>query len=334
MTFKVSIIVVNYNGLAWLQNLIPQLLKLRNIDFQLILVDNNSTDKSLELLRSLRDVILIENKFNLGFSRANNQGAKIAQGDWLLFLNNDVDFTTNTWVSELVKEAEEGNFDLYGPRMLLTDGHDQLPSEKHLSVDILGEPGLGHYPFYVEGCALLANVMSFQKLGGFDETMFMYAEDIDLSWTARLMGMRLGLSRKVTLIHHGGGSSTSTRNPSQHLGIAHVVPLFRRREVIKNSLRNIITHYEFRSLVWAIPLFLLLHLTEALFFLLVGQMKLSKALLDSIWWNCRHLKNSLRKRRRIQRSRTVTDKEILHLMIKQLNTLVAFKKIGFPTLKE
>lgn len=334
MTSKVSIIVVNYNGLAWLQNLVPQLLQLQNIEIQLIFVDNNSIDKSLEYLRTQKEIILIENNDNLGFSRANNQGAKIAEGDWLLFLNNDVNFLSYTWVANLVKEAEDGEFDLYGPRILLTDGQDQLPRGGHLSVDILGEPGLGKFPFYIEGCALLVNVKSFQRLGGFDETMFMYAEDIDLSWSARLMGMKLGISSDVKLIHHGGGSSTSTRNPDQHRGKKHTVPIFRRREVIKNSLRNIITHYELTNLVWAIPLFLLLHLTEALFFLLVGQIKLTKAILDSLWWNCRYLKNSLLKRKRIQRSRSVADKELLTLMIKELNTLVAFKKIGLPTLKE
>ena len=96
---KISIIVVNYNVQFFLENCLNSVLKAsKNIETEVIVVDNNSVDGSLEMLKEkFPQVQLIANKENLGFSKANNQAIKIAKGEYVLLLNPDTVVEENTF---------------------------------------------------------------------------------------------------------------------------------------------------------------------------------------------------------------------------------------------
>ena len=92
----VSIIIVNYNGKEYLQKCLESLMKINYKDFEVIIVDNNSTDDSIEFVKNTYpSVIIIKLEKNYGFAEPNNIGAKIAKGDFLLFLNNDTEVSPN-----------------------------------------------------------------------------------------------------------------------------------------------------------------------------------------------------------------------------------------------
>ena len=100
---KVSIIIVNYNGKELLQKCLDSLLNVRYDNFEIILVDNNSTDGTVEFItKNHPSIIIIKLDSNKGFAEPNNIAAKLAKGEYLLFLNNDTIVTPN-FISEMVK---------------------------------------------------------------------------------------------------------------------------------------------------------------------------------------------------------------------------------------
>ena len=86
---KLSIITLTYNKLKYTKKYVESLFKYTK-DFELIIVDNGSTDGTREYLQSLNNVKLIFNDENIGFSKGNNQGLTIAEGEYIAFLNNDI----------------------------------------------------------------------------------------------------------------------------------------------------------------------------------------------------------------------------------------------------
>ena len=100
---KVSVIIINYNGKKLLEKCLESLFKIEYDNFEVIIVDNNSTDNSIDFLRkNYPSVIIIKLDSNKGFAEPNNVAAKITKGDFLLFLNNDTIVTPN-FISEMIK---------------------------------------------------------------------------------------------------------------------------------------------------------------------------------------------------------------------------------------
>ena len=112
----VSIVIVNWDGLPHLKISLPSLQKINYPNYEIILVDNASTDGSIEYLKAQMSKLkttaqklklrLIENRKNLGFAKANNQGFKKAKGEYILFLNNDTKVTPD-FLTKLVNVMEE-----------------------------------------------------------------------------------------------------------------------------------------------------------------------------------------------------------------------------------
>src|SRR3989304_3063057 len=106
----VSVIVLNWNGKSLIEDCLNSLIKQVHKNTEIILVDNGSTDGSVELIKSkFRDrVKLIENGKNLGFSGGNNRGIRASKGDYILLLDNDA-VAAEKWIEELIKVVEEDN---------------------------------------------------------------------------------------------------------------------------------------------------------------------------------------------------------------------------------
>ena len=103
---RFTVIIVNYNGKTLLEKCLESLFKVNYDNFEVILVDNNSTDETVDFItKNYPSIILIKLDSNKGFAEPNNIGAKIAKGEHLLFLNNDTIVTPN-FISELVKIME------------------------------------------------------------------------------------------------------------------------------------------------------------------------------------------------------------------------------------
>ena len=130
---KLSIITLTYNNLVYTKKFIESLYKYTK-DFELIIVDNGSTDGTVEYLKTLDGLKLILNKENQGFSKGNNQGIEIAQGEYIGFLNNDILLYPN-WFEECEKVFEtETNVAFVSPRHV-NPHFDNTDENKYLSLE-------------------------------------------------------------------------------------------------------------------------------------------------------------------------------------------------------
>jgi GT2 family glycosyltransferase len=229
---EVSIIIVNYNGFDLLKKCLSTLYAYtKNISFEIILIDNNSTDGDItDAVKEFDKVILIRNEHNYGFSKANNIGLKFAKGKNVLFLNNDVYFTENSIkaVNDFAKHQDPKTF--IGCKLLNPDrswqpstakfpsGLNFITSNFFLYFLFPSSPYFNKYYLqkqkilsaievdYILGAFLFGNREVFLRLQGFDEKFFFYAEDIDLCYRLRLIGGKTIFYPQTSVVHVGGAS--------------------------------------------------------------------------------------------------------------------------------
>ena len=201
---KASVIIPNLNGAGWLRDSIESVWAQTEQDFELIVIDNGSTDESLDIARSYcgRDrYTLIENAGNTGFSHAVNQGIAIAKGEYMALFNNDA-FAEPDWLAELIKTADADPKIFAVSSLMLRYYEPELADDAGDYVTILGfacKRGDGlkasRYTkpcrvFSACGGAALYRKSILDEIGVFDELFFAYYEDVDLSWRANNFGYR------------------------------------------------------------------------------------------------------------------------------------------------
>jgi GT2 family glycosyltransferase len=203
MAGMVSVVIVNWNGKHHLQRCLSAVLAQTYSDFEVILVDNGSTDGSVQFIRqNFPQVRLIRNAENLGFAKGNNIALEVAQGDYIATLNNDTEADAH-WLSELVAILEaHPRVGMCASKMLFYD-QPRIINSTGINLDRAGiawdrrggeEDRKGQEEVEevfgpCAGAALYKRQM-LEETGLFDEDFFAYLEDVDLAWRARLMGWR------------------------------------------------------------------------------------------------------------------------------------------------
>lgn len=329
MNKLISIIIVNHNGKRWLKDCFETIYSQTYKFFEVIFIDNASTDNSVDFVsKYYPKVIIINNKYNLGFGRANNLGVKKAKGEIIFFLNNDTILEKDT-LEKLLVYKKNNNLNILGPKILDYKGKDVHGGNK-CSIDYAGYIGYAKKTFFIDGCALMISKKNFLYLGGFDEKYFMYSEEIDLCWRAHLFGMRVGICNNTSIKHFAGGTGGTTQYIKKG---EHVVPIIRRYEVEKNNLRTLLKNYHWINLLWTIPLFELQSLVESLVYFFTGNLPAFKVIWKANVWNLVNISDTLRQRRIVQKKRVVGDRKILSMMFFGLNKFLAFRSIGLPKFK-
>lgn len=210
---RVSIIVVNWNGLKHTLPCVDSLLQSDYPDLEVIVSDNGSTDGSAEMVEAkFPQVRVVRNGANLGFGAAVMTAAKVATGDYFAVLNNDVEAAPD-WLSELVRVARTEGFAATAsllvfeqdPTMVNAAGGDMNfgglgwpRAYRRPRTDVSREP---HEVAFCAGGVTLYERRAFEEVGGFDPAYFLYVEDSDLSWRLRLAGHRCGLAPNAVLKH-------------------------------------------------------------------------------------------------------------------------------------
>jgi hypothetical protein len=216
-----SLIIINYKTLKLTTDCLQSLFLLPNQEnLEIIIIDNASEDGSIEKLEMEfgSKVKIIKNKKNLGFAAANNQGAAISNGEFLIFLNSDTiikeDFL-NVCANVLNKHPEIG---IISPQLKLLSGEVQraacgifpnlynLLTQKTKAEPVLDKETEFYITDWVSGCALMISRDLFQKIGGWDDHFFLYYEDIDICKKAALVGFKSAIALKTSIIHLGGQS--------------------------------------------------------------------------------------------------------------------------------
>jgi GT2 family glycosyltransferase len=202
----VSIIVVNWNGLKYLEECLSSLERQTWSEREIIVVDNGSTDGSVEFIRAwatgcarAQGIYLNE---NTGFCRANNLAFEKARGQWIALLNNDA-VAEPTWLEELIRRADEASrIGMLGSKILFFDPPGVIDKAGHLIYwdgQNRGrgtmEKDVGQYEkaeeiLWPDACAALYHRKVFEETGGFDESFFAFGDDADLGMRARLLGWK------------------------------------------------------------------------------------------------------------------------------------------------
>jgi GT2 family glycosyltransferase len=309
----VSVIIVNFDGEEFLRE---TLLALRNQtfrDFEVIIVDNGSTDGSaddLERRWSTLNLRVERLPNNVGFAAANNIGAMLARGEWLALLNPDA-FPRPDWLELLVNTAiahpEFVSFAsclLQAKAPMLLDGAGDmyhvsgLAWRRHHGEPISAIENKSEEIFSACAATALYRRDAFLAVGGFDEFFFCYHEDVDLGFRLRLQGYRCLYVPEAVVYHVGAGSSVN--NPSLRIYWGH---------------RNLVWTYTKNMpglLFWlCLPIHLVMTVAYLIYFTSHGHGRaICRAKIDAV----RGLGHALRSRSRIQRGRRVGALKILQSM--------------------
>ena len=231
---KLSVIIVNYNVEFFLEQCLNAVYKaLKNVEGEVFVVDNNSIDGSLAMVRDkFPQVQLIANKDNVGFSRANNQALRIAKGEYHLLLNPDTIVEEDTFEKVVAFMDEHPDAGGLGVKMIdgkgnfLPESKRGLPTPKDAFYKIFGLSRLfpksrrfGRYHLsyldkdetheieILSGAFMLMRKEALDKVGLLDEAFFMYGEDIDLSYRIVLGGYKNYYYPETRIIHYKGEST-------------------------------------------------------------------------------------------------------------------------------
>jgi GT2 family glycosyltransferase len=224
MNIELSVIIVNYNGSKFLENCLNSLhSKLSGISFEIIIIDNQSTDDSCAFIKkNYPNVILIESKINYGFGKGNNEAVKHAKGEHLLLINNDTIVLNNLEpVLEIVKT--DSSIGVAGINMLNANKEyipaaGNFPNVKNMFrliklLDISFEFKTGIFSKtqykvdWLAGSFWIIPRKIYQEINGFDEDYFMYVEDVDFCKRVADKGYKRVFLPQYSYIHFVGFSN-------------------------------------------------------------------------------------------------------------------------------
>lgn len=228
----VSVIIVNYNTLELTKNTIDSVIeKTKELNYEIILVDNASIDGSVEFFEKeyKNKIVLIKNNENLGFGKANNKGAKVAKGKYIFLLNSDTLLINNAIkilfdFMEKYKRTGICGGNLYTQELEPTHSYREKITSPLTEFNQYLNPIVRIKKFfykkrndfnytnknlnigYVIGADLMISKELFLKVGGFDEKIFMYYEDVELCYRVKKQGLKIYNVPLAKIIHLEGKS--------------------------------------------------------------------------------------------------------------------------------
>lgn len=289
----VSLIILNYNGKDDTIEFLQSLKRTDYPNYEIIVVDNASTDGSVEAIRNkFPKVKIVKNKKNLGFAGGMNSGIRKSKGKYVVISDNDRYVSQKEWLSLLVDVAEsDGKIGIVVPMFLyyrtnIIQSIGQVAPNiltKITSVTFLlglGEKDKGQFSKIIDiaaGNGLIKREV-LEKIGLFDEKMFRYFEETDLCYRAKKIGYRVVSEPRSKMWHKG----SATINAKSYLSIY---------ENYKNKLRFILKNYGpfTKSLAIGFNLFYYTYLIMS--YALTNRPHLSKGIIDGIMWNCKNWKD-------------------------------------------
>jgi len=311
----VSIIIVNLSGKKWLEKCFKSVLAsdYPHDKFEIILVDNGSTDGSVELVKDLfmndTRIKMICNERNLGWSPANNQGMKLAKGAILVCLSNDMEVDPR-WLKEITLTMRNNS------RVGVVQCNSLSMWDRRVSdsaMNYLDKFGYayGYAPakeptevFFAEGMAFAVDREVIEEIGMLDDYYFMEYDDMDFSWRARLAGYKVFFVSSAKVYHVRGATVGTTyfqRLPN--------VTLY-----VRNHFVTLIKNYEFRSILKFLPVVMSIEIAKIMYFYVKGEWKTANAAFKGLLQVVQDIGIIVRKRRKNQGLRKVPDMDIMKLM--------------------
>lgn len=228
---QISVIILNYNVRFFLEQCVLSVQKaLQNIEGEIIVIDNNSSDDSCAMMqRRFPNVRLIENKENAGFPKGNNIGVAEAKGEYLCILNPDTAVAEDTFEKVLAFAQSKTDLGIVGCKLIdgtgkfLPESKRGIPTPFVAFTKVVGLYKLSDYfgKYYARhlsenqtgkvdilvGAFMVMRRDLYNELGGFDENCFMYSDDIDLSYSVLKLGKSNYYFHETSVIHYKGEST-------------------------------------------------------------------------------------------------------------------------------
>jgi GT2 family glycosyltransferase len=210
----ISVIIVSYNTADLTVTCLESVLASRKISYEVIVVDNASSDGSADRIEKTFPLVrIIANKTNRGFGAANNQALRICAGRYVIFLNPDTTVDPESFFVMSAFMDAHPETGLAGPRVINPDGTGQDSVSHRYPGHRYGATDLGLLPgdiACVLGACQIASSRLLHEIGGFDEDFFLYGEDQDICLRIRKRGFEIGLIDGAVIMHHGGQSERKT----------------------------------------------------------------------------------------------------------------------------
>ena len=327
----VSILIVNFNGGEVLDSCLTSLKKTTYPNFETIVVDNGSTDKSVAIVRKKHKwVKLVEAKKNLGFASGNNLAYRFAKGEYIALLNGDTEVEPG-WLEKLVNFARKHKDGAaFATKVLFYDDKKTLNSAGGLC-DWYGfsplrgtfEKDEGQYNdpglvFYAHGAAMMVRAEAIERVGFLDDDFFIYHEELDFCWRLWIAGYKVYYVPEAVAYH-----KLKQRNfyaPEKRTQRQFLVKKNRISTLIKN-------HKSLSLLLVSILVNLAISLGETVIYLFRGDLQTIKGTFLAYEWNAKNFKGDWEKRKKVQKLYKADEDYILKRMKKFPVAIEIFKGI-------
>lgn len=308
----ISFIIVNYNGEKYLPRLIKSILTQSNKSYEIIIVDNDSTDNSINKINQDFPTVKIISSPNIGYGRGCNLGAKSANGKYLVFINPD-NYLEPNYINNFVSTYEQKKSQYSEPigcmNCKITNYTARHPKSSITSgsiIDIFGNPRQSPSgrsnddSFHVMGTGLFIEKRIFNRVGKFNPNFFLYGEEVDLCWRLKTQGYR-NIYTDKTLLYHFGGASFGSNRPYQ-------IAL-----MIYGSFLGAFTNYQTLTLFFLLPLYFVYLVLLFILFPLIKKFnfKYSSELVKLFQQFIIDYPRIVSFRRFVQKNRTVNDFKLL-----------------------
>jgi GT2 family glycosyltransferase len=298
---QVSVVIVAYRSGEMLGRCLDSLARDTSAKAEVIVVDNGPDGGEIDEARGRENVLVLGDGANLGYAAGSNLGARHATGDVLFFLNPDTVVEPGT-LGALVERLEDESIGIVMPRLRLLD-EPELLNSSGATVHLTGMAWSDGYRApaaslnglreitYANGSVLAIRRVLFEELGGFTEEYFVYLEDLELGWRARMRGLRIVLDPAGDVLH----DYEHARNPTKNYFME------------RNRLLFVGTAYSLRLLLLVAPVLVAAEAGLVVVALREGWLGDK---LEGWRWFARHGRWLLRHRRRLQAERAVPDREL------------------------
>lgn len=310
----VSVVMLNYNGLKYLKETIPPILELDYPNYEFIIVDNGSTDGSIEFINEFEKIRLIENGENLGYSNGKNIGVWEAKGEYILSLDNDILILNKIIITDIIRSYRE---DVGFIQILFNDlGHENTKyygiyfsiygansHKKSINITkILNYKKQVVIGAATGGCFFISRT-KWNYIGGFDESQPFNIDDIDVGVRAWIYGFKNYLYTKSYAIHLGIDRTLTAESYSN-----------RFRLLFSGHARSMIKNYRLNNLIIYLPLLFIFQSIKSIRYSVKKRSpKIFFAFLWSIKYFLKNFPDTLKQRKMIQSKRTIKDDVFLKI---------------------
>lgn len=309
-SLKFSVIIANFNGIKYINDCLSSVVKTDYKNYEIIIVEDGSNDGSLKVIEKFQkkyQLKVFQNEKNLGLVESRNRAIGKADGEILVFLDNDTQVDKN-WLrglDEIFKNQEIGAaqckiFDYHKRDILQEAGMKLVPFTGFGTPVGRGQRDRGQFD-HKEGIISLGAALAVRKkiaetIGGFDNKLFHYTDDLDFSWRVWIAGHKIVLAPKAIVYHY-----TKEHPADFHLYF----------HLSKNSLRMIMKNYQGLNVLKYLPISILINLIGGLV-VLIRERTLDGIIgvVSGLTWNIIFLSDTLNTRIQLDKIRRLDDKHI------------------------